>query len=125
MKIKSIEIENFRNIEHISLNFENVNIELGENLYVPSISGINELRRQALAQYEEKLISSFRRLSNANYTENNPNSSHKETKISLLLNTLNLSYDYLELKKFQKINYDISTASCLRQQVNRAAPGQT
>ena len=78
-------------------------IELGENLYVPSISGINELRRQALAQYEEKLISSFRRLSNANYTENNPNSSHKETKISLLLNTLNLSYDYLELKNVSKI----------------------
>ena len=31
MKIKSIEIENFRNIEHISLNFENVNIIYGEN----------------------------------------------------------------------------------------------
>lgn len=61
-------------INNTPYNFENVNIELGENLYVPSISGINELRRQALAQYEEKLISSFRRLSNANYTENNPNS---------------------------------------------------
>lgn len=84
-------------------NFENINIELGENIYVPSIGGINELRRQALAQYEEKLISSFRRLSNANYIENNPNSSHKETKISLLLNTLNLSYDYLELKNVSKI----------------------
>ena len=31
MKIKSIEIENFRNIEHISLDFENVNIIYGEN----------------------------------------------------------------------------------------------
>lgn len=90
-------------INNTPYNFENVNIELGENLYVPSISGINELRRQALAQYEEKLISSFRRLSNANYTENNPNSSHKETKISLLLNTLNLSYNYLELKNVSKI----------------------
>ena len=90
-------------IHNTPYNFENVNIELGENLYVPSISGINELRRQALAQYEEKLISSFRRLSNANYTENNPNSSHKETKISLLLNTLNLSYNYLELKNVSKI----------------------
>ena len=90
-------------INNTPYNFENVNIELGENLYVPSISGINELRRQALAQYEEKLISSFRRFSNANYTENNPNSSHKETKISLLLNTLNLSYDYLELKNVSKI----------------------
>ena len=90
-------------INNTPYNFENVNIKLGENLYVPSISGINELRRQALAQYEEKLISSFRRLSNANYTENNPNSSHKETKISLLLNTLNLSYNYLELKNVSKI----------------------
>ena len=90
-------------INNTPYNFENVNIKLGENLYVPSISGINELRRQALAQYEEKLISSFRRLSNANYTENNPNSSHKETKISLLLNTLNLNYNYLELKNVSKI----------------------
>lgn len=31
MKIKSIEIENFRNIEHISLDFDDVNIIYGEN----------------------------------------------------------------------------------------------
>lgn len=31
MKINSIEIENFRNIERLSLNFENVNIIYGEN----------------------------------------------------------------------------------------------
>ena len=84
-------------------NFTNINIELGENLYVPSISGINELRRQALAKYEEKLVSSFNRISTSNYEETNLTLTNKKTKISLLLNTLNLNYDYLELKNVSKI----------------------
>ena len=84
-------------------NFTNINIELGENLYVPSISGINELRRQALAKYEEKLVSSFNRISTSNYEEINLTLTNKKTKISLLLNTLNLNYDYLELKNVSKI----------------------
>lgn len=84
-------------------NFTNINIDLGENLYVPSISGINELRRQALAKYEEKLVSSFNRISTSNYEETNITLTNKKTKISLLLNTLNLNYDYLELKNVSKI----------------------
>lgn len=84
-------------------NFTNINIELGENLYVPSISGINELRRQALAKYEEKFVSSFNRISTSNYEETNLTLTNKKTKISLLLNTLNLNYDYLELKNVSKI----------------------
>ena len=76
---------------------------MGENLYVPSISGINELRRQALAKYEEKLVSSFNRISTSNYEEINLTLTNKKTKISLLLNTLNLNYDYLELKNVSKI----------------------
>ena len=39
--------------------FKNIEIDLDDGLYIQGISNINELRRQALAEYEEKLIQSF------------------------------------------------------------------
>ena len=86
--------------------FKNIEIDLDDGLYIPSISGINELRRQALAQYEEKLIESFRRNLNdvpkVNITEN-ASVSEKNKKISLLLNELNLKYDYSNLSNIDKL----------------------
>lgn len=85
-------------------NFENINIELDENVYVPSISGINELRRQALSKYEEKLISSLKKSSHIEFKQMSSNKeSQNSTKISLLLNILNQNYDYTKLNGISKI----------------------
>lgn len=86
--------------------FKNIEIDLDDGLYVPSISGINELRRQALAQYEEKLLTSFRRTLNNIETFNiseksTPSKNYK--KLSLLLNTINPNYDYSKLENVDKI----------------------
>ena len=99
--------------------FKNIDIDLDDGLYIPSISGINELRRQALSQYEEKLVSSFRRKSPDIQLSSNmlnsisvstlcdtkvSNDSAKDCKsISLLLNLLNKDYKYDNLKNIDKI----------------------
>ena len=84
-------------------NFKNIKINLGENLYVPSIAGINELRRQALSKFEEKLISSFKRSLSTNFSIDNSSKIHSQGKISLLLNTINLDYDYSLLNGVNRI----------------------
>ena len=89
--------------------FKNIEIDLDDGLYIPSISGINELRRQALAQYEEKIINSFRRNCEANElkidtsTVNYTTSCKQNKKVSLLLNELNAEYNYTDLKNIDKI----------------------
>ena len=86
--------------------FENIEIDLDDNLYIMGISNINELRRQALAQYEEKLIQSFKRCAmdlteNYNVPPKIPTSNNK--KISILLNILNHNFDYTKLQNADKI----------------------
>ena len=84
--------------------FTNIEIDLEDGLYIPGISNINELRRQALAQYEEKLIQSFRRKSNVLKLDNLTNSSQPSNKkISILLNVLNNNLDYTLLNGVNKI----------------------
>ena len=110
-------------------NFKNIKIVLDDGLYVPSISSINELRRMGLAEYEKKLVSSFKRKSNIEINkldfsvnsgktgleieniktdEKKPNSYEiskdlSTKKISLLLNLLNMNFDYSKLKNIDRV----------------------
>lgn len=88
--------------------FKNIEIDLDDELFIPKISCINELRRTALSKYEEKLISSFRRninninlksISNSSVTT----STFKTKKISILLNLLNKNFDYTNLQNVDNI----------------------
>ena len=103
--------------------FKNININLDENTYVPKISSINELRRECLQSLEEQAISRFSRkekkidgfcyksneLTDKNYSNSDeifssklpPNS--KETKVAVLLNELNLEFDYSKLADVDNI----------------------
>lgn len=86
--------------------FKNIEIDLDDGLYIQGISNINELRRQALAQYEEKVVHSFRRsVSNITADCDVPNASSFDgnKKISVLLNTLNNDFDYTLLQNIDKI----------------------
>ena len=85
--------------------FKNIEIDLDEGLYIQGISNINELRRQALSQYENKLIESFKRKNGVseNYTVTTNNSLIKSKKISVLLNELNKAWDYTQLQDIDKI----------------------
>lgn len=82
--------------------FKNIKINLDNNVFVPHISTINELRRNAISAYSNIIINEFKRTSKNNIkssytikTNNNHNLSHK---VSLLLNILNLDFNYQNLE---------------------------
>ena len=87
--------------------FKNIDIILDDGLFIKGISCINELRRQALAEYEANLISSFSR--NISVTkpelskEHLTNSNLPRKNISILLNLLNSDFDYTNLKNVDNI----------------------
>ena len=107
--------------------FENINIDLENNLFIPKISSLNELRRNAFAELENKVKeiytfnindsknvsenditnniigSSDENKNNKDYNNNNTNdnvtalSPISSPSISLLLNILNNNFNYAEL----------------------------
>ena len=89
--------------------FKNIDIELDDGLFIAGISRINELRRQALTEYEEKLISSFSRnlyqLEVPSFLDDKTNAhiAIKPKKISVLLNQLNIDFDYANLKNVDNV----------------------
>lgn len=80
--------------------FKTIEINMDNHLYLP-ISKINELRRNALQEYENQFINQFKRTCNLDYLDDmhshNPHNSHQ---VCLLLNILHRKYDY------QNLNYE-------------------
>ena len=92
-------------------NFANINVNLDDNLFLPKVSSLNELRRTALENVENFAISNIQRISdginynacnenskNANNSNSSNNPNNDENKISVLLNILNEKYDYSSLE---------------------------
>ena len=100
-------------------NFKNINIDLGENLFIPKLSILNELRRLTLSSIEDYAISSIHRENNLEENNdltkkdillndmrtviNNTDTVHFKPKVSLLLNELNLDYDYSLLNSVDEL----------------------
>ena len=82
--------------------FNKIDIDLDDNLFIPT-SIINEIRRQAINRIEEKILDSFKRKIDLKIEDTYTNKESSNQEKSLLLNTLNLSYDYSNLKHFDKI----------------------
>ncbi len=87
--------------------FDNIEIDLDDGLFIQGISCINELRRNALSQYEQKLICSFRKsIDNVNFKYNHlciNYSTFKTKKVSVLFNLLNKNFDYTRLQNVDNI----------------------
>ena len=86
--------------------FENIQLNLDDNLFIPHISTINELRRNAINQYSDILINECKRnyKDTTNFSIENTNDvKEKEHKISLMLNNLKIDYDYLKLQNIDKL----------------------
>ena len=87
--------------------FNNIKINLDDNLFVPHISSINELRRNAINEYTKLLNDKYKRNKVENLTfeyNNNPNNETEiNHKICLLLNILNTNFDYSTLGNIDKL----------------------
>lgn len=87
--------------------FNEITVDLEDNLYIPSISKLNQLRRDCIGKLEEILLEKIHRNYNTpintskSFTNIGNASSIK--KVSILLNCLDLSSDYSKLKDVDKI----------------------
>ncbi len=84
--------------------FKNIKINMDHNLYIPHISKINELRRSALEKYSNLLIDTYKRKITLEIKENkNSTFIHNNHKICVLLNKLDLEFDYSKLNHIDKL----------------------
>lgn len=89
--------------------FSDINVDLGDNLFVSPISSLNELRRKGLEQLETELINSFKHSeSKLNLQQNNnlvSTSLHENNqyKTSLLLNILDTNLDYCKIANVDRL----------------------
>lgn len=87
--------------------FKNIKINLDNNVFIPHISTINELRRNAISQYTELVMNEFKRkpkkypsFSYNILSDDNQKTNHE---ITLLLNILNVDFDYSKLENIDKL----------------------
>ena len=88
--------------------FKNINIDLDDNLFLPKLSTLNELRRTVLKMVEEYAINNIKRTNKYEKVVEVNNKSlktnHRKTpKTSLLLNILNKDFDYSKLDNVDSI----------------------
>ena len=86
--------------------FGKIDIELDENLYIPSISKLNQLRRDCISRLEDLLFEKIHRISNINYPKSSvetSNMNNNKKEICILLNKLNPNDDYSKLSNIDKI----------------------
>lgn len=96
-------ITQFNKTLNTCFEFSKININMDENLFIPT-SILNDIRRTAINLIETKIINSFKRNTDSNFIKMKSNCSKKSSKqTSLLLNILNLDYNYSLLKHFDKI----------------------
>ena len=86
-------------------NFSRINVDLGENLFLPSFSSLNELRRKALEEVEKFAISNIHRKSDftLNMLDENIKKFQGSKQIFVLLNILNLDFNYDDLKNIDNL----------------------
>lgn len=112
--------------------FENIDVDLDDNLYIPSISKLNQLRRDCISKLEKIALDRIHRNCNVDLSSLGENSfninnystsingsdmapcgntdaftdiskNKTEKRVSVLLNTLNTNYDYTKLKNIDRI----------------------
>lgn len=84
--------------------FIKINVDLDNNLYIPNISSLNELRRNMFSDLEEIIMKENTHLSNIECSKISlPENISSNKSISLLLNNLNCSFDYTILENIDNI----------------------
>lgn len=104
----SISIDKIKDQFNKTLNtcfkFSNIDIDLDDNLFIPT-SILNDIRRQSIYRIECKILKSFKRKSNFildNKIIKNLSYSSSPKK-AVLLNILDISYDYSKLQHVDRI----------------------
>ena len=97
--------EQFSKLGNTPYTLESIHIALDENLHIPSISSLNNIRRLAVQKLEDAVISNFNSQRNYFITTNiktggdskNEKNNLTDRKITLQFETLNLDFDYSKI----------------------------
>lgn len=82
--------------------FDKLEINLDDNIFIP-VSILNDIRREAISKLETKILSSFNRSSKSKLNYSNEPINDSSPKISILLNNLNIDFDYHKLENIDKV----------------------
>ena len=99
-------IEQLSKTNDTIFNFDNIDIDLEDNLFLPSIKSLNELRRLTLDKILKQAQNNILRNSNFKYEKQNLISNNVNTEnrsISLLLNILEENFDYSKIENIDNI----------------------
>ena len=99
-------IEQLNKTTDTNFEFKQINIEMDDNLYIPKISSINALRRDALNGLYQKGIDNFTRILPSKLPSIELVHQHVFPSIrtySVLLNSINNSMDYSSLKNVDRV----------------------
>ncbi len=83
--------------------FSKIDVDLDDNLYIPKISELNELRRNAIQSIQDLVVRKYTRVAVNVKPKVFKNRTSSDTKISLLLNNINLDYDYTKMEHVDRI----------------------
>lgn len=105
--------EQVNKLGNLPFEFANIDVDLDDNLYVPSISKLNQLRRDALSKLEEILLDRIHRTHKTHNDITNDiaeempisraSSLKEKTGVSILLNIINPNNDYTKLNSIDRI----------------------
>ena len=96
-------ITQLKKTSNTQFEFNNINVQMDSNLFIPNISIINELRRNTLKHIEENAINKFKRHLNLTYKPLNKDALKIKNKdISICFNILDENLDYSKLNNFTK-----------------------
>ena len=99
-------IEQLNKTTDTNFEFKQINIEMDDNIYIPKISSINALRRDALNALYQKGINNFTRILPSKLPSTELVHQHVFPSIrtySVLLNSINISMDYSSLKNVDRV----------------------
>ena len=103
---KEVIIDKLSKTGSTEFEFDNINVILDDNLFI-TISSLNDIRRQALLEFENECINKHQNnlvYNNDVVIENESNQKNSDNKqISLLLNILDNSLNYQELNSYNSI----------------------
>ena len=99
-------IEQLNKTTDTNFEFKQINIEMDDNIYIPKISSINALRRDALNALYQKGINNFTRILPSKLPSTELVHQHVLPSIrtySVLLNSIDISMDYSSLKNVDRV----------------------
>ena len=111
-------IEQFSKTGNTNFYFKEFDIDLDDNLYIPSIGKLNELRRNIISSITDEATKNISRIPTTYSFEDFELDKANNEKITLLLNDINPEFDYSNLEKVDRIYIPLN---CFLEQENSNA----